>query len=62
VRVDQHPSHLPTDPANSLFNLAVRDTATATERFQSPPIPMRASSRGCWNRNGLVRMSRRPAR
>ena len=35
VRIDHNTRpHLPTDPANSLFNLAVRDTATGvTERF-----------------------------
>ena len=57
VRIDYNTRpHLPTDPANSLFNLSVRDTATGTtERFlTSPPIPItHVLLRGCSNRSPI---------
>jgi phage tail sheath protein FI len=61
VRVDHNTRpHLPTDPANSLFNLAVRDTATgATERFlnlSTDPNNARFVTRVLEQESNLVRI------
>lgn len=61
VRVDHNTRpHLPTDPANSLFNLAVRDTATGvTERFlnlSTDPNNSRFVTRVLEQESNLVRI------
>lgn len=61
VRVDHNTRpHLPVDPANSLFNLAVRDTATGvTERFlnlSTDPNNARFVTRVLEQESSLVRI------
>jgi len=61
ARIDHNTRpHLPTDPANSLFNLSVRDTATgATERFlnlSTDPNNARFVTRVLEQESNLVRI------